>query len=371
MRQRRASLGFIFVTLFLDIMGIGLAVPVLPKLIESFTNNDIASASSVYGLLVAVYALMQFIFAPILGSLSDQYGRRPVILLSLLGSGLDYLLLAFAPTLGWLFVGRIIAGITAANITSVTAYIADISPPEDRARNFGLIGAAFGLGFILGPVLGGILGSINLRLAFLVVAGITLVNFLYGLLVLPESLSPEHRRGFSWARANPAGSLAALGRYPIVPSLTAVIVLAGLAQNSLQSIWVLYTDYRFDWGPREVGFSLAVVGLAAVIVQGGLTGPIVAKLGEPRAILFGLSISALSYFLYGFAGEAWMFYVIPFFSALGFVSGPSAQALISRAVGADEQGAVQGALASLTSLTGVVGPLLATGVFRYFIGENA
>ncbi len=371
MRKRQAGLGFIFVTLFLDIMGIGLIVPVLPKLIASFTNNDIANASTVYGIFVAVYALMQFVFAPVLGTLSDQYGRRVVILISLTGAGLDYLLLAFAPTLWWLFVGRIIAGLTASNLTAVTAYIADISAPEDRAKNFGLVGMAFGLGFILGPAIGGLLGSADLRLPFLVVAGITLLNALYGYFILPESLAPENRRPFTWARANPIGSLRAIRTYPVVLGLAMVIVLSGLAQNALQTVWVLYTGYRYGWGPGDVGISLAIVGLSAALVQGGLIGPIVKKLGEQRAIMVGLAISALTFTLYGLAPVAWLFYVIPFIGAFGAISQPSAQALITKSVQANEQGSVQGAIASLTSLTGVVGPLIATGVFRYFISDTA
>lgn len=368
--KRQASLGFIFITLFLDVMGIGLIVPVLPKLVESFTGGE-AEASRIFGLMVAVYAAMQFLFAPILGSLSDKYGRRAVILISLTGAGIDYLLLAFAPNLSWLFIGRVIAGITAANITAVTAYIADISSPEKRAQNFGLVGMAFGLGFIAGPALGGILGNIGLRLPFLVVAGITLLNALYGFFVLPESLKPENRREFSWARANPVGSLASLGRYPIVLGLAGVTVLSGLAQNALQSIWVLYTGHRFHWDAGDVGISLAVVGLSAAIVQGGLTGRIVPKLGERRAIVYGLGLSAVSNVLYGSANQGWMMYVIPFLGALAFIAGPSTQSLISKSVKPNEQGSTQGAITSLLSLTGVVGPIIATNVFSYFIGENA
>jgi len=374
MRKRQASLGFIFVTLFLDILGIGLIVPVLPKLIESFfveSSNSIANASTIYGLMVAVYALMQFLFAPVLGSLSDQYGRRAVILISLTGAGFDYLLLAFAPNLWWLFVGRVVAGITASNLTAVTAYIADISSPEDRAKNFGLVGMAFGLGFILGPAVGGWLGSFNLRLPFLVVAVITLLNALYGYLILPESLKPENRRPFSWGRANPIGSLVAIKQYPVVLALAFVIVLAGVAQNALQTIWVLYTDYRYSWGPGDVGISLAVVGLSAAIVQGGLIRPIVKTLGEQRAILIGLTINAISFTLYGLAPYAWMFYVIPFFGAFSAIFQPSAQAIITKSVQPNEQGAVQGAIASLTSLTGIVGPLVSTNVFRFFISDEA
>ena len=311
MPKFQPRLGFIFVTLFLDVVGLGIVIPVLPKLIESLTNNQLATASTIYGLFVAVYALMQFLFAPILGSLSDKYGRRPIILLSLLGAGFDYVLLGFAPSVEWLFVGRLVAGLTAANFTAVTAYIADISPPEKRAQNFGLIGAAFGLGFIVGPAIGGLLGNVGLRLPFFVVAGITLLNALYGFFVLPESLSKENRRVFAWSRANPIGSLLSIRRYPAVLSLAFVIVLSGLAQNILQSIWVLYTSFRFQWGPGEVGLSLAVVGFCAILVQGFLVGRIVARLGERRALVFGLTISAVSYVLYGLAPQAWMFYLIP------------------------------------------------------------
>ncbi|MCB0189454.1 MAG: TCR/Tet family MFS transporter, partial [Caldilineaceae bacterium] len=371
MKKREAGLGFIFVTLLLDILGIGLIVPVLPKLIESFTNNNIESASSVYGIMVAIYALMQFIFAPILGSLSDRYGRRPVVLISLFGAGLDYLLLAFAPSLAWLFVGRVIAGITAANITTATAYIVDVSPPEKRAQNFGILGAAFGLGFIIGPAIGGLLGDYGLRLPFLVVAGITLINWLYGFFVLPESLTPENRRDFSWARANPIGSLSGLARYPIVLALASTILCVALAQNALQSTWVLYTGYRYSWGPREVGLSLAVVGLTAAIVQGGLIRRIVPLFGERRSLIIGLAINAMSFVLYGLAPAGWMIYVIPFFGALGGIAQPSAQSIITQNVKDNEQGAIQGSLSSLNAVSAVIGPLLATQIFRYFISDAA
>lgn len=370
MNQREPKLSFIFITLLLDVLGLGLIIPVLPKLIESFTG-DIESASSTFGIFIAVYALMQFLFAPVLGSLSDKYGRRPIILISLLGAGLDYLLLAFAPSLGWLFVGRVISGITSANITTATAYIVDVSPPEKRAQNFGLLGVAFGIGFIVGPAIGGLLGNVGLHIPFLVVAGITLLNVLYGYFVLPESLKPENRRPFSWTRANPVGSLIGLGRYPIALALASTIVLTSLAQNALQSTWVLYTGYRFNWGTSEVGISLAVVGLTAGLVQGGLIGQIVPRLGERRALLLGLGISALSFLFYGLASAGWMMYAITMISSLGGIAGPSAQSIMTQSVKANEQGAVQGALTSLNALTGVVGPLLATNVFRFFISESA
>ena len=371
MTNRKPALGFIFVTLLLDILGLGLIIPVLPKLIESFSNNDIQAAASTYGILIAVFALMQFVFSPILGGLSDKYGRRPVILISLLGSGLDYLLLAFAPSLGWLFVGRVIAGITAANITTVTAYIADVSPPEKRAQNFGIVGAAFGLGFIIGPLIGGLLGNVGLRVPFLVVAVITLFNWLYGFFVLPESLSKENRREFEWKRANPLGSLTGLQRFPIVLRLTIASVFTFLAQNVLQSVWVLYTQYRYGWASDQVGISLALVGLSAGIVQGVLVGKVVKRIGERKAVIISLSFSILSFILYGSATQGWMFYVIPLIGAIGGISGPSTQSIISKSIPPNEQGAVQGALSSFNALTGIAGPLIGTAVFSYFIGNTA
>lgn len=371
MKGRKPQLGFIFVTLLLDILGIGLIIPVLPKLVENFTGNSIESASTIYGILVAAYALMQFLFAPVLGSLSDQYGRRPVILISLLGSGLDYLLLAFAPSLAWLFVGRVISGITAANITTATAYIVDVSPPEKRAQNFGLLGVAFGLGFVIGPAIGGLLGDFGLRIPFLVVACVTLLNFLYGYFILPESLPLENRRPFSWARANPVGALLALSKYPVALALASTIFLSGLAQNSLQAVWVLYTGFRYGWGPGDVGLSLAVVGLTFGAVQGGLVGRIVGWLGERRTLLLGLAVGAAANLLYGWAPTGTILYIVIIVGSLGAVAQPSAQAIITKGVSDDEQGAIQGAITSLVALTGIIGPLVATYVFRFFISDAA
>ena len=369
--SRQPALVFIFITLFLDILGIGLIVPILPKLVEQFTGGSIASASHIYGLLAALAGLMQFIFAPLLGSLSDRFGRRPVILLSLFGSGLDYLLLAFAPNLAWFFVGRIIAGITSANFSAATAYIADISPPEKRAANFGIIGAAFGLGFIAGPALGGVLGNVDLRMPFFVAAGLTMLNWFYGLLVLPESLKPENRRAFSWKRANPVGALLALQRYPVVFGLTGTYFLMNLAHQVFPSTWVLYTSYRYNWTPGQTGMSLAMVGLTSAIVQGGLTRAIIPRLGERRSVTIGLTISAVGLIAYGLATEGWMAYVVIALASLSGISGPAVQGLISRSVGADEQGAVQGSLTSLASVAGVLGPPLATGLFGFFISVGS
>jgi MFS transporter, DHA1 family, tetracycline resistance protein len=371
MNQRQASVGFIFFTLFLDIVGLGVIIPVVPKLVKEFAGGDTSSAALWSGALTAVYALMQFVCAPILGSLSDKYGRRPVILLSLLGLGLDYLILAVAPNLFWFFVGRVIAGATAANISAASAYIADVSPPEKRSQNFGLIGVAFGLGFIVGPALGGVLGSFGLRVPLYVAAGITLLNVLYGFFVLPESLKPENRREFSWSRANPIGALRALTQFPSVLPLTASIMLTNLAQQALQNTWVLYTDYRFGWQELQTGLSLAAVGVTAAIVQGGLIRVLIPKWGEQRSILIGQVLGIASFTLYGLAWQGWMMYAIIVFGALGGIAGPALQGYISRNVPDNEQGALQGSLSALTSLTAVVGPLLGGGIFGFFTSSRA
>lgn len=371
MTSRKPALGFIFVTLFLDILGVGLIIPILPKLIEQLSGGNVSAASHTFGWLASLYSLMQFGFAPVLGSLSDRFGRRAVILTSLLGSGLDYLLLAFAPSLPWFFLGRIIAGITGANITAANAYIADVSPPEKRAANFGLVAAAFGLGFIAGPALGGVLGHISLRLPFLVAAGLTLLNWLYGLFVLPESLPVAQRRAFDWKRANPIGAFVALRRHPELLGLTETYFLISLAHQVFPATWVLYTSYRYEWTPKEVGLSLALVGLMAAIVQGGLARKIIPKLGERRSIIVGLTNATVFLALYGLAPQGWMIYALVVIGSFGGIAMPALQGLVSRCVPLNEQGAVQGALASLGSLAGILGPLLATGLFGYFISDKA
>ncbi len=370
MTSQKPALGFIFVTLFLDILGIGLIVPVLPDLVKSFRGNNVADAASMVGWLTSVFALMQFVCAPILGSLSDQFGRRPVILISLLGTGLDYILLAVAPNLGWFFVGRLINGATSANITAAGAYIADISPPEKRAANFGIIGAAFGLGFIAGPLIGSQLGAYSLRLPFEAAAGLALINWIYGFFVLPESLAPANRRKFSWRRANPIGSFGALRRFPVIVGLAQSFFLINLAQSSLQSIWVLYTAYRYHWSERQVGLSLAVIGVMAAIVQGGLARRIIPALGERRAIVLGLLISVFNMTGYALASAGWMIYCILVIGSIGWIATPSLQGLISRAAPPDEQGAVQGALMSLNSVAAIVAPLVGTMVFAFSIREG-
>jgi len=371
MRSIRAGMPFILITVLLDMLGIGLIVPVLPALVTSMQGGSIGEASALYGWFVATYALMQFIFSPILGNLSDAIGRRPVILVSLFGAGLDYLLMAFAPDLTWLFVGRVISGITGGNITAAYAYIADVSPPEQRARNFGLIGACFGAGFIIGPAAGGFLGHYGLRTPFMAAAGLTLLNALYGFFVLPESHPAERRRAFDWRRANPLATLRVLGRFPIVSGLAAALVLASIAHQAFPSTWVLYTTYRFQWTELDNGLSLAVVGITSIIVQGGLTGMVIARLGERRAVIYGMSLSVLNFALYGLANQSWMFYAIIVFGSIAGVANPAIQGLISKQIPLNEQGAVQGALMSLQSLTGIVGPILVTHLFGYFISDAA
>jgi DHA1 family tetracycline resistance protein-like MFS transporter len=371
MRSRKAGIVFILITVLLDMLGIGLIVPVLPMLVTHMRGGDESAGAEIYGVFVSTYALMQFVFAPILGNLSDRYGRRPIILVSVLGSGLDYILMALAPDLAWLFAGRIIAGITGANITAANAYIADVSPPEQRGRNFGLVGACFGAGFIVGPAAGGVLAELGLRAPFIAAAILTLCNFLYGFLVLPESLPHEHRRAMEWRNANALATLRVLGRYPFVLGLAITLVLMSLAHQAFPSTWVLYTTYRFHWTELDNGLSLAVVGLMSIIVQGGLTGAFIGKFGERRTLIFGLVVACVAYALYGLANHGWMMYAIIVVSSVGGAATPALQSLVSRSVAANEQGAVQGAITSLQSLTGIVGPLLATQLFAYFISERA
>lgn len=389
MASRKAGLGFIVVTLFLDILGLGLVIPILPRLVESFVGNDPTRGAFYVGTLASAYALMQFIFSPIMGSLSDRFGRRPVLLLSLFGAGFDYVLLAFAPSLAWFFVGRLVAGFCGASIGTAAAYIADVSPPEKRAANFGLIGMSFGLGFIAGPLMSAFLGTVELplpgflaaltghahldaiRTPFVAAALLSLGNGLYGLFVLPESLPENTRRPFSWGRANPIGTLSALAKYPLVKGLALALLLTAIAQRSLESTWVLFTEHRFGWTVRDTGISLAVVGLTAALVQGGLVRRLVPALGERRALVLGLSVSCVAFICYGLAPYGWTLYVVLGFGALGGISAPAAQGLMSKAVAPNEQGMLQGGLASLTSISNILGPLLATNLFGYFISDRA
>ena len=370
MARPKPAIIFIFITLFLDIFGIGVIVPVLPKLVEELQGGNVQAAAHSVGLLSALYALMQFLFSPVLGSLSDRFGRRPVILFSLLGSGIDYLVLAWAPTIGWLYLARIVSGLTAANFSAASAYIADVTPPEKRAAGFGMIGAAFGLGFIAGPAIGGLLGGFGLRVPFLVAAGITLLNWLYGAFVLPESLAPENRRAFQWKSANPIKALTALSRWPLVLGLAGTHFLTNLAGNIYPCLWVLYTGTRYGWDSKQVGLSLALVGVMAAVVQAGLAGRIIKVIGERKGIYGGLLAMALAMFCYGSATQGWMIYVIILIGSLAGVGSPATQSMISQSVPADEQGAVQGALNSITSVSGILAPLLWTFLFSWALAPE-
>lgn len=369
--QRPAALAFILLTVLLDVMGLGLIIPVFPLLITDLAHSATLGAQLV-GVFTAVYALMQFVFAPVLGALSDRYGRRPVLLASLTGMGLDYLLLYFAPNLWWLFVGRVIAGMTGASITVANAYLADVTPPEGRAKSFGMLGATFGVGFILGPALGGVLGDIDLRLPFLVAAGLALLNAVYGLFVLPESLPPEQRGQTRGGQVlNPLLPLRDLGRYPLVRNLALAFIFIGLAQQVIFSTWVLFTEKVLDWSPAQNGAALALVGVLSAVVQGGLIGVAMRVLGERGAILTGLLLGTLQYLLLGAARSDAVLYASIVFGSLAGIAGPAIQGLISRSIDPSEQGRIQGALTSLNSLVGIFGPLAATTVFAYFTSSRA
>ena len=365
-------MAFILVTLFIDILGIGIIVPILPVLIREFLGGNNAQAAVYYGVIISTYATMQFLCAPVLGALSDRYGRRPVILVSLFGLGIDYLIQGWAPSIGWLFLGRIIAGIMGASITTANAYIADVSTPQTRAQNFGFVGAAFGLGFIFGPVLGGLLGAISLRLPFFVAAGLALVNWLYGFFVLPESLAPEHRSTVSWRKMNPLASLRRLGTYPLVAGLAVAFLFATMAQRGLENVWILYTGFRYGWDLLTNGLTLGLVGVMAVLVQGLLIKPIVARIGERRSIALGLTVSTLAFLAYGLASQGWMVPVIIVCGALAGVALPTIQGLVSGTVLPSEQGKIHAAFTSLTSLTAIFSPLIFTaGLFSFFTSAAA
>jgi DHA1 family tetracycline resistance protein-like MFS transporter len=369
--KRNAALGFIFITILVDIIGLGIIIPVVPKLIENLTGESISEASRYGGWLVFSFAIMQFIFSPILGGLSDRFGRRPVLLLSLLGLGLDYILHAFAPSIVWLFIGRLIAGVMGASITTATAYIADISTPEKRAQNFGLIGAAFGLGFIIGPVIGGVCSKWGPSIPFLVAAALTLLNVLYGYFILPESLLKENQRKFDWKRANPIGSLKHLKKYPVVSGLVASLVLIYIASHAVQSNWSYYTIFKFNWNAEMVGYSLAAVGVLVSLVQGFLIRIINPKLGINKSIYLGIALYALGLILFGIAWQSWMMFAFLLPYCLGGIAGPALQGLISNQVSDSEQGELQGALTSLISLTSIIGPLIMTNLFAYSTAKNS
>jgi len=367
---RKAALAFIFVTVALDMLALGMIVPVLPRLVETMLGGDTARAAHVYGLFGTAWAAMQFLFSPVLGSLSDRLGRRPVVLVSNFGLGLDYVVMALAPSVGWLFVGRIISGITAASISTAGAYIADVTPPEKRAAGFGMIGAAFGLGFVVGPAAGGLLGAIGPRVPFWVAAGLSLANGVYGLCILPESLPAEKRGRFSWRRANPVGSIRVLGSHGGLVGLAAIHFLHRLAHDVLPSTMVLYAGYRYGWDARAVGLFVGAMGLGSIVVQGTLVRPVVSRFGERRVLLAGLFFGVIAFALYGLAPTGQLFALgVPVTSMWG-LSGPALQGLMTRRLGPSEQGQLQGALASLQGIAGLFGPALFTQTFAAFIGPE-
>ncbi|WP_343703126.1 TCR/Tet family MFS transporter [Chitinophaga sp.] len=369
--RKNGALTFIFITLLIDFIGFGIIIPVIPKLIEELIGGNISDASIYGGWLTFAYAVVQFVCAPVLGGLSDRYGRRPVLLISMFGMGVDYLFLAFAPTIVWLFVGRIIIGITGASMTAASAYIADVSTPEKRAQNFGLLGMAFGIGFVLGPVIGGWVGHWGgIRAPFLLTAGMSLLNWLYGYFILPESLARENRRPFSWKRANPVGALKQIKKYPQVYSLMGAIALIYTAVHAIMSTWTYYTMFKFDWSMDIVGYSLSLSGVMTAIVQGGLIRIVLPKLGYHRAVYVGLIIYMVSFLLFGLANAGWMMFAILVLYGLGGIFGPSLQGVMSNQVPPTEQGELQGTMTSLISLTNIVGPLIMTGLFHYFTKED-
>lgn len=366
MQKKEAALGFIFVTVLIDVVGFGIIIPVIPELIRSLASVTMSDAARIGGWLMFAYAIMQFIFSPVLGNLSDRYGRRPILLISLFGFGLDYLFTAFAPTIAWLFAGRLIAGITGASFTTATAYIADISAPDKRAQNFGMLGAAFGLGFIIGPALGGLLANFGLRAPFFAAAALTFINWLYGYFILPESLPHEHRRPFDWKRANPVGSLLKLKSYPAVGGLIISFFLLYIASHAVQSTWSYYNIEKFNWTESQVGISLAVVGIMVAFVQGVLIRRAIPALGQNRSVLIGFLIYSAGMILFAFATQGWQMYAFTVIYCLGGIAGPALQGYISSHVPPSEQGELQGALTSMISVTSIFGPLLMTYLFAWF-----
>lgn len=360
---RRAAVAFIFITVMLDMLALGMIIPVLPLLIEMFRGGDTASAARMVGIFGASWAAVQLFAAPLLGSLSDRFGRRPVVLLSNFGLGLDYVLMAVAPTLGWLFVGRIVSGITSASVPTAYAYIADVTPPERRAKSYGLLGAAFGIGFVLGPAIGGLLGAWGPRAPFWVAAALSLANATYGYFILPESLPPAHRSPFSWARANPMGAIRLIRSNATLQGLAVVHALYHLAHQSLTAVFVLNVAYRFGWTSATVGLTLAVMGVCSAVVQAGFVGRIVARFGERRTLIAGLTFGTVAFAAYGLAPSGAMFLAaVPVMALWGMYS-PASQGLITRLVGRDRQGALQGAFGSVQMSMGIVGPAIFAEVF--------
>ena len=366
MKPRKAAVVFIFITVTLDMLALGLIAPVLPKLVLNFLGGDASSAAKMFGIFGTVFALMQFFFSPVLGVLSDRFGRRPIILLSNLGLGLDYIVMALAPTIGWLFVGRVVSGITAASISTAMAYISDVVAPEKRAGAFGMIGAAFGVGFVLGPALGGLLGNADPRLPFWVAGGLSLTNALYGYFVLPESLARDKRRAFTLRRANPVGSLVLLRSHPELFQL-ATIQFIGYVAHEVFNVWALYLIFRYGWKEGTIGASLAVVGACSVVISAGVVRPTVARLGERRTLYVGQFFGALGMVVAGLARTGLGYFISIPVMMIWTISGPAAQGMMTHRVSASEQGELQGAISSLRAIAVIIGPGLFTFTFAYFI----
>lgn len=366
-RRLKAAIGFIFVTAVLDIVAMGIIIPVLPQLIEAFVGSN-ARAGIINGVFVALWAGMQFVASPIIGSLSDQYGRRPVILISCAGLAIDYVLMALAPNLWWLALGRIVAGVTSSSFTTIYAYMADITAPEKRARAYGLIGAAFSGGFVLGPVMGGFLGDYDPRAPFWAAAALSGAAFVYGALILPESLAPEKRMRFSWRRANPVGAMTLLGRHPELSGLAGVTFLLHFAHHVFSAVFVLYAQVRYGWGPKEVGLLLAMVGVLDMIMQGLVVGPVTRRLGDRKTMLFGLVGGTVGIALMGWAPNGWAFAAAMLPNALWGLAMPTLQSLMTRQVSESEQGQLQGATMSVASIAGVVSPLFFGWTYAMSVG---
>jgi MFS transporter, DHA1 family, tetracycline resistance protein len=387
----KSALFFIFFTVLIDVIGFGIIIPVFPRLIMGLTGGTFSQAAQWGGWLMFAYSFTQFFFAPIVGALSDMYGRRPVILASLFAFGVDYILLGFAPNIYWLFLGRMLAGLTGASFSAAGAYIADVSEPEKRAQNFGIIGAAFGLGFIIGPAIGGGLAELGkwmvihypnahfmgfdinywgIRLPFFAAAFLAIVNWLYGYFILPESLKPENRRPFDWKRANPVGTLVQMRKYPVVIGMMVPLGLIYISNYATQSVWSYFTMYKFHWSEMQVGLSLMAVGISAAIVQGGLTRTLIPKWGVNKSVFIGISFAIATNILYALAPEGWMMYFITFIGAIGGIMGPALQGIASNAVGPEAQGELRGAQTSLMSLCSIIGPLLMTNLFALFTAKT-
>ncbi|PVX45572.1 DHA1 family tetracycline resistance protein-like MFS transporter [Flavobacterium sp. 103] len=369
--KKQAAIGFIFITMLIDITGWGIIIPVIPKLIKELIHGDVSEAAKYGGWLTFAYAITQFMFAPLIGNLSDKFGRRPIILISLFAFSLDYILLAFAPTITWLFIGRIIAGLTGASISTASAYIADVSTPENRAKNFGMIGVAFGLGFIIGPVIGGVLGHYGSRIPFYAAAVLCLLNFLYGYFILPESLSKENRRPLNLKRANPIGAFLNLKKHPSLYGLLFALFLIYVASHAVESNWSYFTMYKFSWDEKMVGISLGVVGVLVSLVQGGLIRWTSRKFGNEKSIYVGMTLYTIGMFLFAFASESWMMFLFLIPYCLAGIAGPALRAIISNHVLPSEQGEIQGTIASLMSAATIIGPPIMSSLFYYFTHKGS